>query len=332
MHPGFSCMDAALAFISLMYVMVWTVCTAAFIGLTVLVIMLCVPTWRRALLRHPRKVSVLGLLCLSVVGVTINQITSSIADTLARNLRLKHEVQVEGLKLPAGTWLHLMTIDPLDANGQPQIHGLASLDTARFPAPQTLMGARVSSLQMYHLTSGEMRLVGDQIIDGWPCARDTLLTVNFSEETRLRPDLWQFDGCTLVAGAKVAGLAWPTKSGVQKQGNEYSVSYWQASESVSIQGIELMTATVELDQQRNPLHWSGQLRNPMALGDWRYPRGTRAAQGKPQTLRMTSSQTYTAKNVRTGETLKPNYSILQRVPNGQVIWIKPNAEIDDLDW
>jgi hypothetical protein len=47
---------------------------------------------------------------------------------------------------------------------------------------------------------------------------------------------------------------------------------------------------------------------------------------------MTSSQTYTAKNVRTGETLKPNYSILQRVPNGQVLWIKPNAEIDDLDW
>lgn len=318
--------------ISLVYVTVWAVVMAAFFGLAVLLTMLCVPSWRRSLARHPRKAGALALICLPVVGITLWQIISSIADTIGRNFRLQHDVQVEALSLPAGTLLHLMALEPLDRNGQPQIHGLASLDTARFPAPHTLMGAQVTSMQMDGLTSAELRLASDQVIDGWPCAADTLMRVNFDEATRLHPEHWQFGACTLVGGTQIAGVTWPTDSHVENQGREYSVSHWRKPETISIQGIELSNATMRLDDHRKLLRWDGQLHNPMTLGEWRYPRDMRVTQNRPRTLMFTSNTSLTAQNLRTGENLKPNVSILQGFPGGAVRWIKPNAEIDVLDW
>lgn len=318
--------------ISLVYVTVWAVVMAAFFGLAVLLTMLCVPSWRRSLLRHPRKGGVLALICLPVVGMTIWQLISSVADTIGRNFRLQHDVQVEALSLPAGTLLHLMVLEPLDKDGQPQIHGLASLDTAHFPAPHSLMGAQVTSLQMYGRTTAELRLASDQVIDGWPCASGTLMTVHFDEEFRLHPKRWQFGGCTLVAGTQIAGVTWPADSHVENQGREYSVSHWRRSESISIQGIELSNATMRLDDHRKLLRWDGQLQKPMTLGEWQYPREMHVGQDRPRTLMFTSNTSLTAQNLRTGDSLKPNVSILQGIPGDAVRWIEPNAEIDVLDW
>ena len=63
-------MDAALNFPALFYAMFWWFLMVGFIGLPVLLIMLCIPAWRRPLLRHPRKVGAMALVCVSVVGLT----------------------------------------------------------------------------------------------------------------------------------------------------------------------------------------------------------------------------------------------------------------------
>lgn len=70
----------------------------------------------------------------------------------------------------------------------------------------------------------------------------------------------------------------------------------------------------------------------MTLGEWQYPHGMRVGQSHPGTLMFSPSQSYAARNLRTGEGLKLNHSILQRRSDGSVLWIKPNAEVNVADW
>ncbi|MDX9671667.1 MULTISPECIES: hypothetical protein [unclassified Pseudomonas] len=325
-------MDATLGLIGLFYALFWWLLLVSFIGLPVLLIMLSVPAWRRSLLLHPRKLAAIALVCVPVVGLTVYQMVSSAQDSRARNPRLDHDVQIGNMALPAGTRLHLSTLEPLDENGQPQVHGLASLDRADFAGPHSLAGMQVSAIKMYRLPETELLLVGDQVIDGWPCAGGSWLTMTVTEQTRLQPERWAFGACTLVGGTRIVGETWPAESRVYREDDHYSVSDWMAKEPVSMRGIVLSSVTVKLDKQRRLLRWDGQLQNPMTLGEWQYPHGMRVGQSHPGTLMFSPSQSYAARNLRTGEGLKLNHSILQRRSDGSVLWIKPNAEVNVADW
>jgi hypothetical protein len=318
--------------IALIYVVLWTVLLGAFTGLPILLIMLCVPPWRRALLRHPRKLAVLALVCVSVVGATLFQVAVSYRDNLIRNPKLDHAVQVEGLVLPAGTRLHLGAIEPLDGSGLPQIHGLASLQSADFPAPNTVRGLRVLALQIFRPQEVQLTLAGDQEVEGWPCRGGSRVTMVATEQTRLQPDHWQFSDCELVPGTPIAGVSWPEGSHLYKQDVGYTVGYFGSAQTTSIDGIELTYASIKLDALRTLVHWEGKLKNPLTLGEWTYPPGMRVGQNAPSTLIFRADRYYTGRNLHTGKGLSPGQSIEQHVLDGSELWIKPDTEVEGFNF
>ncbi|MFJ4197119.1 hypothetical protein [Pseudomonas sp. NPDC089534] len=320
-----------MALIALIYMTVWWLVIGSFLGLPILLIMLCVPAWRRPLLRHPRKLGALTLVATSVVGVTTYQILSSYQENLRRNPTLDHAEQIEGLDLPAGTRLHLKAAEPLEAGGQPQAQALASLEAAEFGAPHTVMGLRVSALQMYGSDEANLKLVGNQTVDGWPCAGASWVVARFNRQARLRPELWRFSRCELVPGTHIAGVDWPADSQVLQRDVGYSVSHYGTSPAITLDGLALKNVSVRLDAQRGRLHWEGQLRTPMTLGDWHYPEGMRVGQIMPYTLVFRADGYYTGRNLRTGEGLAPGHSIEQHVLDGAELWIKPDSEVEGFD-
>ena len=56
---------------ALLYVTVMNILLLMFIGLPTLLIGLCIPGWRRRMLRQPWRFGALGLACLLVVGFTV---------------------------------------------------------------------------------------------------------------------------------------------------------------------------------------------------------------------------------------------------------------------
>ncbi|MBV4472937.1 hypothetical protein [Pseudomonas botevensis] len=320
-----------MAIIALVYIVGWTLLLVGFIGLPMLLIMFCVPGWRGALLRHPRKTSVLSLVCISVVGVTLYQVITSYHDNQRRHPKLAHAFQVEGLALPAGATLHLETPEPLDERGRLSAHAAASLTEAEFVAPHTVAGLSVTTLR-FRGSEVEMKLAGDQLVQGWSCKAGSRLTMNFEVPARLQPDLWQFNRCELVAGTQVAGVVWPADSQVYRLDTGYVLSHWGQAEAMSINGLALKNVEVRLNVQRQLLNWKAQLTQPMTLGEWQYPAGMRVGQSTPHTLVFRSDRYYAGRNVRTGETLEVEHSIQQRMTDGIVLWIKPDAELKASDW
>ena len=319
---------------AMLYLAVLNVVFLSFVGLPALLIALCVPAWRRQMLRQPRRFGALGLVCLSVVGAMSCKYWLNAADDRARNPTLEQDVQVEGLPLPAGARLHLRTVEPLDQYDQPQSHGLPSLFAAEFAAPHPIKGVHVTALEMYGPPYVKLRLASDQVVDGWPCAGDTWVTFDIDEETRLQPDRWRFESCTLVANTEMGGLTWPAGSYVHRSGEEYELRPWGKRERVVLQGMPLSspTLTVKLDKQQRAVGWEGQLDERTTFGDWQYLRLTRVRQDAPHTLMFSPNKGDPAYNLRTGETLKAGHSILQRSPDGAVLWIKPNTGLGLADW
>ncbi|POA29464.1 MULTISPECIES: hypothetical protein [unclassified Pseudomonas] len=323
-----------LIFGAMIYVTLLNVVFLSFIGLPALLIALLLPGWRRQMLRQPRRFGFLALVCAAVVICTLWKIHRDAERDKALNPRLEQDAQLDGLQLPAGTQLHLKALEPLGPDGQPQLHGLRSLDYAEFAAPHMIMGVQITALQMYG--SGplsKMLLASDQVVDGWPCAGGTWVMLDIADEDRLQPSRWRFTSCTLAHGAKVAGVTWPYRSEVNRYDGQYSVqTVGLASPSVVVQGIALSVVTLKLDESRQPERWDGQLAEEMTLGDWQYPKGMRVRQDTPHTLMFSPSKSYSALNRRTGETLRAGRSILQRSTDGIVKWIKPNAGLGVLDW
>ncbi|MGB6214187.1 hypothetical protein [Pseudomonas mandelii] len=323
-----------LAIGAMLYVTVLNVVLLAFVGLPALLIALCVPAWRRQMLRQPRRFGALGLVCLSVVGAMSGNYWLDAANDRARKPTLEHDVQVEGLPLPAGTRLHLSTVDPLDQYDQPQAHGLPSLIAAEFVAPHRIKGINVTALEMFGPPYVKLRLASDQAVDGWPCANDTWVTFEIDEETRLQPDRWRFESCTLVANTEMGGLTWPSGSYVHRYGEEYELTPGGKRERVVLQRVALSgpTLTLKLDKQQKAVGWEGQLNDRITFGDWQYPRLTRVREDSPHTLLFSPNKSNPAHNLRTGEMLKAGHSILQRSSDGAVQWIMPNTGLGLADW
>ncbi|MHC8329600.1 hypothetical protein [Pseudomonas sp. LB1P83] len=323
-----------LAIGAVLYVTVLNLVFLAFVGLPVLLIALCVPVWRQQMLRQPRRFSVLGLVCLSVVGVMSGKYWQDDANDRARKPTLERDVQVEGLPLPAGARLHLATVNPLDQYGQPQLYGLPSLFAAEFVAPHRIKGIHVTALEMFGPPYVKLRLASDQAVDGWPCADNTWLTFEIDEETRLQPERWRFESCTLVANTELGGLIWPSGSYVHRYGEEFDLTHGSKREQVVLQGVPMSspTLTLKLDKQQKSVGWEGQLDVGITFGDWQYPHLTRVRQDTPHTLLFSPNKSDPAHNLRTGETLGVGQSILQHSPDGAVLWIKPNTGLGLADW
>lgn len=317
--------------IALIYGVMWTVLMGAFIGLPGLLIMLCVPPWRRALLRHPRKFAVLMLICVCVVGYTLFQVVVSYRENKLLNPKLEDAVQVQGLNFPAGTRLHLRSAEPLDGSGQPQVYGLANLRGAEFAVPHTIKGMRVSTLQMTLPLAVDLKLVGDQEVEGWPCRGGSWVHLGFGEHTRFQPEHWQFSDCQLVAGTKIAGLNWPDSSQLYKLDTGYAVTHFRSTSTVFIDGIELANVSVRLDPQRTLVRWDGNLKSPLTLGEWTYPQGMRVQQNAPHTLIFSADEYYTGRNLHSGKKLGPGQSIEQHRLDGSELWIKPSTEVEGFD-
>jgi len=324
----------ALIFGAMIYATLLSLVLLSFIGLPLLLIGLLIPACRRRMRRQPLHFGALAGVCAIFVVCTLWKIHSDDRLRKALHPELEQDVQLDGLPLPAGAKLNLETLEPLDSQGQPQPYGLRSLYYAKFAAPHTINGVEVTELQMYG--SGpfsKMLLSRDQVVAGWPCAGGTRVTLDIADEDRLQPSRWRFSACTLVTGADVAGVKWPDSSEVRQYDGRFSIdTIGLASPAVVIQGIALSSLSLDLDKQRQPGRWSGQLAQDLTLGDWHYPRGMRVRQDTPGTLMFSPSKSDSAQNLRTGETLDAGRSIQQRRENGAVLWIKPNTGLGVLDW
>ncbi|WP_277592056.1 hypothetical protein [Pseudomonas chlororaphis] len=324
----------ALTFGAMMYVTLMNLVFLSFIGLPLLLAALLIPTYRRQMRRQPLRFGALGVACAVIVVCVLWKIHRDNQLNKAHHPQLEQDVQLDGLPLPAGAKLNLRTLEPLDAQGRPQPHGLRSLYYAQFASPHTINGVEVTELQMYG--SGpfsKMLLSRDQVVAGWPCAGGTWVTLDIADEDRLQPSRWRFSACRLVTGADVAGVTWPDSSEVRQYDGRFSIdTIGLASPAVVIQGIALSDLSLDLDEQRQPGRWRGQLAQDLTLGDWHYPRGMRVRQDTPGTLMFSPSKSDRAQNLRTGETLDAGHSIQQRRESGAVLWIKPNAGLGVLDW
>ncbi|AZD05135.1 hypothetical protein [Pseudomonas chlororaphis] len=324
----------ALIFGAMMYGTLLNLVLLSFIGLPLLLIALLIPACRHRMRRQPLHFGVLAGVCVIIVVCVLWKIHRDNQLNKAHHPQLEQDVQLDGLQLPAGAKLNLGTLEPLDAQGRPQSHGLRSLYYAEFAAPHRINGVEVTELQMYG--SGpfsKMLLSRDQVVAGWPCAGGTWVTLDIADADRLQPSRWRFSACTLVTGADVAGVKWPDSSEVRQYDGRFSIdTIGLASPAVVIQGIALSDLSLDLDEQRQPGRWRGQLAQDLTLGDWHYPRGMRVRQDTPGTLMFSPSKSDRAQNLRTGETLDAGHSIQQRRESGAVLWIKPNAGLGVLDW
>ncbi|AZE26535.1 hypothetical protein C4K05_6124 [Pseudomonas chlororaphis subsp. aureofaciens] len=324
----------ALIFGAMIYATLLNLVLLSFIGLPLLLIAWLIPAFRHRMRRQPLHFGALAGVCAIIVVCTLWKIYSDDQLRKALHPQLEQDVQLDGLPLPAGAQLNLETLEPLDSQGQPQPYGLRSLYYAKFAAPHTINGVEVTELQMYG--SGpfsKMLLSRDQIVAGWPCAGGTWVTLDIADADRLQPSRWSFSECTLVTGADVAGVKWPSSSEVRQYDGRFSIdTIGLASPAVVIQGIALSSLSLDLDKQRQPGRWSGQLAQDLTLGDWHYPRRMRVRQDTPGTLMFSPSKSDSAQNLRTGETLDAGRSIQQRRENGAVLWIKPNTGLGVLDW
>ncbi len=306
----------------------------SFVGLPALLIACFVKRWRRVLLRHPRTFGVLALVFSTVVAGTLWSEAREFLDTQALNPRLEQDLQLGGLRFPAGTQVKLATWKPLDIYDQPQVHGLQSLKYAEFAEPQPVMGVQVTALELpEHGDYVRLQLASDQVVDGWPCAGGSWVTLDAAAEVRLQPERWTLDSCTLAPQVTVQGVTWPADSLVSHHTHEYIVQTLGAAHPpVVIEGIGLVSLTLKLNEQRQRRYWTGQLADPMSLGDWEYPRGMSVRQDEVPTVLFSPSSDYAARNLRTGETLAAGRSILQRRADGSTLWIKSNAELGVPDW
>lgn len=306
----------------------------SFVGLPALLIACFVKRWRQVMLRHPRTFSALGLVFSTVVVRTLWSEVREVLDAQALNPRLEQDLQLGGLRFPAGTQVQLATWKPLDIYDQPHVHGLQSLKYAEFAEPQSIMGVQVTALELPE--SGDyarVQLASDQVVDGWPCAGGSWVTLDAAADVRLQPGRWTLDSCTLATQAVVQGVSWPVGSLVSHHTHEYIVQTLGAAHPpVVVEGIGLASLTLKLNEQRQRWRWEGQLADTMTLGDWEYPRGMSVRQDEVQTLLFSPSSDYAARNLRTGETLAAGHSILQRRADGSTLWIKPNAELGVPDW
>lgn len=324
----------ALIFGAMMYGTLLNLLMLSFIGLPLLLLALLIPASRRRMRRQPLRFGALAAVCALFVACTLWKVHRDDQRNQALHPRLEQDVQLDGLQLPAGTQLSLDTLEPLDAQGRPQPHGLRSLVFVEFAAPHAINGVEVTQLRMYGGGPfSKMLLSRDQEVMGWPCAGGTWVTLDIADEDRLQPSRWRFSSCTLVAGSDVAGVKWPASSEVSRYDDSFSLNtLGLASPSVVIQGLALSDLTLKLDEQRRPGRWSGQLAQDLTLGDWHYPRRMRVRQDTPGTLMFSPSRSDSAHNLRTGETLDAGRSIQQRSDSGAVLWIKPNTGLGVLDW
>jgi hypothetical protein len=238
---------------------------------------------------HPRKslaamglLSLLGAIFPAQEGLRWIEVRRAERNEADHTLVLDTARTIQGIALPAGTQLRMRIPNQPD-----------TFQSAIFPAPTTVAGARVTQLMRYMLAGAQPPQVtgvsaiidGDQAVDGWRCAR--------GHKVEFRPlnQGLQFASCHLAQGVDVAGQAIPAgtwvslRSGNIAASNPQSAEGWllrtDGSEAIIALGIPLLKADLRLDRQRNLLSFEGTLAKEYPLGPMTYPSGTRVATAAP---------------------------------------------------
>ncbi|WP_017903050.1 hypothetical protein [Pseudomonas asplenii] len=311
------------------------------IGLLWVLVALLFARTRRHLRRNPWRYG-----CLVVVGLVFAGLggamwrefqridAESEAKRQALNPRLDAELQLGELSLPAGSQAHLGTLDPEDWQGKPQPHGLQSLKSIELATPVDIQGMPVSAIEFSPIyNQSGVRLVHDQVVQGWSCAAAALVGFTRENQDTYRPSQWHFKECTLVPDVNVAGVTWPAGTILSREGRRWMLRAEDADNlEIALDGLHLSALRLYLDGQRHIDSWEGQLARPVTLGEWLYPRGTRVRGDERGAWLFSPTGRQDALNQRTGEKVAEGRSILQRRGDATPVTIKPNSEVGVIDW
>ncbi|MFZ3186082.1 MAG: hypothetical protein WA173_18300 [Pseudomonas sp.] len=296
---------------------------------------------RRHLRRHPKSYIGLSLLLLLLLmpGALIKwQQQRSLADDQAQrqalNPRLEQQLQLGELHFPAGSQVKLDSLEPLDWQAQPQLHGLASLIYAELSQPIEVLGLRVDAIDLppHHYFS-RLRLTANARVDGWPCGAGGWVEFKRDIATRLQPSQWQFRQCQLATQTAVAGVVWPANSQVYANESGWQLSNDDPAEPpLSFLGLALRELRIELDEARQLRRWEGELGAPLDLGDWHYPAGTAVRWQDPHSWLFSPTRDAKANNRHTGEAISAGHSILQRSRDGKTLGVFANDSLGLIDW
>ena len=252
----------------------------------------------------------------------------------ALNPRLEQQLQLGELHFPAGSQVKLDSLEPLDWQAQPQLHGLDSLIYAELNQPIEVLGLRVDAIDLppHHYFS-RLRLTDDARVDGWPCGAGGWAEFKREIATRLQPSQWQFTKCDLAAHSLVAGVVWPANSQVYADESGWQLSNDDPAEPpLSFLGLALRELRIELDEARQLRRWEGELGAPLDLGDWHYPAGTAVRWQDPHSWLFSPTRDAKANNRHTGEAISAGHSILQRSRDGKTLGIFANDSMGVIDW
>ncbi len=310
-------------------------------GLLLMLLALVFGRSRRHLRRHPKSYVGLSLLLLVLLmpGALIKwqqqrDATAAQAQRQALNPRLEQQLQLGELRFPADSQVKLDSLEPLDWQEQPQLHGLDSLVYAELSQPIEVLGLRVDAIDLppHHYFS-RLRLTDNARVDGWPCGAGGWVEFKREIETRLQPSQWQFHQCQLATQTTVAGVVWPANSQVYADESGWQLSNADPAEPpLSFLGLTLRELRIELDEARRLRRWEGELGAPLNLGDWHYPAGTAVRWQDPHSWLFSPTQDAKANNHHTGAAISAGHSILQRSRDGKTLGVFANDSMGVIDW
>lgn len=310
-------------------------------GLLTLFVLLIWPVGRSRLLASPRRSLVIlallmlaGLPALAMLVQTWQQQQVLRDEQLALNPLLEAPVQLDGVVFPPGSRVHLERLEPTPhwQTGEPQPHGLQTIQQAEFPVPQRIRGLLVRALEApsSHLFSS-LTLDGAQTVDDWPCAASAPVHFLRDPEDRLRPDRWAFSDCTLQEDVVLGEVRWPADSQVRRTEYGWQLSFEdEAGVGMVHGGLQLRQLLVRLDEQREVLGWEGQLAQAQGFGSVRHPAGSEVRVRRDGNL-LFSPRGEAAVDLQGGEAVPPGRSLLQAA-DGRRLGVFDNAEVGVIDW
>ncbi|MEJ2894665.1 hypothetical protein RVU96_00255 [Bordetella avium] len=244
------------------------------------------------------------------------------ADAALRTV-LAQARNLAGVAMPAGTELRLRKQDDPE-----------SFEEARFPVPTPVAGVKAERLLRHFDAAGtsaswSLALAGNETIAGWLCSR------GHKAEFRLRGSQPEFSSCHLASGNRIEEQNLPAGTWLTATPEGWLLRTG-GSESLRVEGLDLLKADVRLDGGHRRTHFEGLLAHESVLGDVTYPAGTRVSAAgakvpgaQPGDLLLSPSRGRSAHRAG-GSEIAAGKSVLQ-APDGTVRSVLSNREAGVLD-
>ncbi|MDR2875991.1 MAG: hypothetical protein LBV44_08715 [Methylobacillus sp.] len=188
----------------------------ATLALVIGLALLPLPSFRRALRRHPKRCLIgFPLLALAALPMLLEiytaiQVTRSMnAPESERHITLEHAETIQGFDLPAGTKLDLS-----------EAYNNASFKRAEFPHPVKIFNVTATAMTtIWPYSVSLLTVSGEQAVDGWVCNGND--EIEFGRDNDRHDGVldkrYHFDGCALGRGNRLAdGTVIPENSKLRK--------------------------------------------------------------------------------------------------------------------